>query len=89
MRGPAAGSPGWLLQMTGRQRVLLKITVAGFAANLLLNFAAVNLAGMTGVAAATALTIAGQNCAMVAAARRAIGVRTYARVQAARRSTTS
>ena len=73
-----AGSPGWLLNMTGHQKTMLWITTASVISNLVLNFIGVRLAGMNGVAGATLIALVGQNVMMIIAARRLVGVRTYA-----------
>jgi O-antigen/teichoic acid export membrane protein len=73
----AAGSPGWLLQMTGHQTTLMRITLASIAVKLALTWGAVLAFGMEGVAAATCLVTAGQNLATTLLAHRLIGVRTH------------
>lgn len=73
-----AGSPGWLLQMTGHQAFLMRVTLLCLAAKALFTWWAVGEAGMMGAALATGVVIVAQNLAMVIAARRLVGVRTYA-----------
>jgi O-antigen/teichoic acid export membrane protein len=73
----ASGSAGYVLQMTGNHMTLLRLTAAGAAINAGLNFFLAPRLGGYGVAAATALTLVGLNLAMVRAARRRVGVRTF------------
>jgi O-antigen/teichoic acid export membrane protein len=73
----AAGSPGWLLQMTGHQNTLMRITLVSIAVKLALTWGAVLLWGMAGVAAATCVVAAGQNLATTLLAHRLVGVRTH------------
>lgn len=73
-----AGSPGWVLQMTGHQSTLVRITLGTLALNVVLNLSLVRPFGMNGVAVATAVGLAAQNLAMVLAARSLVGVKTYA-----------
>jgi O-antigen/teichoic acid export membrane protein len=71
----AAGSPGWLLQMTGHQTTLMRITLASIVVKLALSWVAVAW-GMQGIAAVTFLVTAGQNLATTLLAHRLVGVRT-------------
>ncbi len=73
-----AGSPGWVLQMTGHQGLLLRITLATLAANLVLNLMVVGAYGGIGVATVSAACLVAQNLAMVYSARKLVGVTTYA-----------
>ena len=72
------GSPGWLLQMTGHQGFLLKLTAGCLGFKLVLGWWVVGAAGMDGAAALTAAIILVQNLLLVGAARRLTGIRTYA-----------
>jgi len=74
----ALGSPGWMLQMTGHQVVLLRITFYSLLAGLGLGLIGVWLGGMTGVAGAACLTLIGKASVSSRACRRLLGVRTYA-----------
>jgi O-antigen/teichoic acid export membrane protein len=73
----ASGSAGYVLQMTGNHFTLLFLSLGGAAFNALLNLAFARLWGGYGVATATAITLIGLNVAMVAAARRKVGVKTF------------
>jgi O-antigen/teichoic acid export membrane protein len=73
----ASGSAGYVLQMTGNHVPLLLLTLGGATFNALLNLAFARLWGGYGVAMATALTLIALNVAMVATARRRVGVRTF------------
>ena len=72
-----SGSPGWVLQMTGHQGVLAKITLVTLAVNITLNLLLVGPYKLEGVAAATALGILVQNAMMIGAAKKLVGIRTY------------
>lgn len=72
-----SGSPGWLLQMTGHQALLMRITLASLLMNLALNVVGVWLAGAVGAAVATSASMLAQNVAMLAAVRRLVGVRAW------------
>lgn len=73
----AFGSAGYLLQMTGYHVLLLRMTIAAAAANVLLALALARPFGSLGVALATTACLIGLNVAMVAFARRRVGVRTF------------
>ena len=60
-----SGSPGWVLQMTGNQAVLAKITLVTLVVNITLNLLFVGPFGLEGVAAATALGVVVQNAMMI------------------------
>lgn len=72
-----SGSPGWVLQMTGQQAVLAKITLVTLVVNITLNLLLVGPFGLEGVAAATALGIVAQNAMMIVAVKKLVGIRTY------------
>jgi O-antigen/teichoic acid export membrane protein len=73
-----AGSPGYLLQMTGHHRALLRITIVSLVTNAVLNYVGVHVLGPIGVALATAVTFVLQNSLQLGFARRRTGIRTYA-----------
>jgi O-antigen/teichoic acid export membrane protein len=73
----AAGSRGWLLQMTGHQGVLMRITLGSIAVKLVLTWVAVSLWGMEGAAAATFAITVGQSFVTTRLAHRLVGVRTH------------
>lgn len=73
----ASGSAGFALQMSGHHNRLLLLTAGAAALNVALGLALAPLWGGHGVALATTLTLIVLNLAMVASARRLVGVRTY------------
>jgi len=73
----AAGSPGWVLQMSGHQRVLARITLFSLGLNLGLNLLLVGPYDLLGVAVATAIGLTVQNLLMTYAVRRLLGIRCY------------
>lgn len=79
----AFGTAGYMLQMTGYHVLLLRMTIAATAANLLLTFALARPFGGLGVALATTACLIGLNVAMVVFARRRVGVRTFVYVSPA------
>jgi O-antigen/teichoic acid export membrane protein len=70
----ATGSVGFLLAMTGRERVSMRILVASLALNVVANLALVPRYGMLGAAVGTTLAMTVWNVAMVVAVRRSLGV---------------
>lgn len=50
------GSPGWLLQIAGQQRLLLQLTLLTACSNLVLNFVLIHYYGIVGAALASALS---------------------------------
>jgi O-antigen/teichoic acid export membrane protein len=76
----AAGSPGMMLQMSGKQSSLLAITSFWMFLNLVGGISLAPTWGMNGIAAAHCLGLVGQNLTMVLLVRRQIGVRTYAQL---------
>lgn len=77
----ASGAAGYALQMTGHHVRLLVLSLGGAAMNILLSLALAPRWGGYGVAIATALTLIAMNLAMVASARRLLGVRTFIYLQ--------
>ncbi len=75
----AAGSAGFLLQMTGHQRVLLKISLFTLLIGILLHLILISLWGVMGAAMAQFLFLFMKNACMVTACRRLLGIRTYIR----------
>ncbi|MES1245477.1 MAG: lipopolysaccharide biosynthesis protein [Acidobacteriota bacterium] len=73
----ASGSAGYVLQMSGHHVKLLHITLAGAVLKLALGVTLGRLWGGHGVALSTAVTLIVMNVAMVYAARRTVGVRTF------------
>jgi O-antigen/teichoic acid export membrane protein len=73
----ASGGAGYLLQMTGNHVVLFLLTLGGATFNVALNLFLAPRLGGYGVAVATSLTLIGLNMAMVATARRRVGVKTF------------
>ena len=59
------GSPGMLLQMTGKHNVLMKITIFWSVFNLLTNIIFVQFWGVVGVALATGISVVFQNINMI------------------------
>lgn len=70
------GSVGYLLMMTGHERLMRDTIVAAGVANVLLNALLVPRYGMTGAAAATAASLAGMNLASMVLVHRHLGIRT-------------
>lgn len=68
------GGVGFLLMMTGRERVWLRWTAVGLVLNVPLNLLLIPRWGVTGAAIATALSISVLYGGAVAAVRRALGV---------------
>jgi O-antigen/teichoic acid export membrane protein len=73
----ASGSAGYVLQMSGNHVRLLQITIGAAALKLALGITLGKLWGGHGVALSTAVTLIAMNVAMVHAARREVGVRTF------------
>jgi len=73
----ATGSAGYLLQMTGNQQVLFKITLAALLAGILLHLVLISLWGVPGAAMAWFLVLASRSLVMAVACRRRLGIRTY------------
>lgn len=73
----ASGSAGFALQMAGHHVRLLLLTVGGAALNVVLSLVLAPLWGAHGIALATTLTLIALNLAMVASARRLVGIRTF------------
>lgn len=73
----ASGAAGYALQMTGHHVRLLVLSLGGAAMNIVLSLALAPRWGGYGVAFATAVTLIAINLAMVASARRLLGVRTF------------
>lgn|GEM_PF-5601752 len=76
----AAGSPGMLLQMSGRQAALLKLTAFWVACNIGMGWLFAHWIGIIGVATASCIAVVGQNISMVYYVKIRLGVRTYARL---------
>jgi O-antigen/teichoic acid export membrane protein len=70
----ATGSVGFLLAMTGRERVSMRILAASLALNVVANLALVPRYGMLGAAVGTTVAMTAWNVAMVVAVRRSLGV---------------
>lgn len=68
------GVCGLLLAMTGHQRLLLTITLASVVLTVVALLIVVPVGGMIGAAVISAVGVAGQNVALMIAARRATGV---------------
>jgi len=73
----ASGSAGFALQMAGHHVRLLLLTVGGAVLNVALSLVLAPLWGAYGIALATTLTLIALNLAMVASARRLVGIRTF------------
>lgn len=73
----ASGSAGYVLQMSGNHVKLLHITLGAAVLKLALGITLGRLWGGHGVAVSTAVTLIAMNVAMVHAARRKVGVRTF------------
>jgi O-antigen/teichoic acid export membrane protein len=73
----ACGSAGYVLQMSGNHVKLLHITLGAAAFKLALGVVLGRLWGGHGVALSTAVTLIAMNVAMVHAAKRKVGVRTF------------
>jgi O-antigen/teichoic acid export membrane protein len=73
----ASGGAGFALQMAGHHVRLLLLTVGGALLNVALSLALAPVWGGYGIAAATTVTLIALNVAMVASARRLIGIRTF------------
>lgn len=73
----ASGSAGYVLQMSGNHMKLLHITLGAAVLKLALGVTLGRLWGGHGVALSTAVTLVAMNVAMVHAARRKVGVRTF------------
>lgn len=77
----ASGTAGFVLQMSGNHMLLLQLTVGMAVLKLPLSIALAKVWGGPGVALATTLALIVFNVAMVAAARRRVGVRTFVYLQ--------
>lgn len=75
-----SGSPGMLLQMSGHQQLLLRLTTVWALISITLNILVVGDHGMQGVALVTGSCIIGMNLSMVFSVYRIMGVKTYARI---------
>ncbi|HEX3130509.1 MAG TPA: lipopolysaccharide biosynthesis protein [Thermoanaerobaculia bacterium] len=73
----ASGSAGYVLQMSGNHVKLLYITLGAAVFKLALGVTLGRLWGGHGVALSTAVTLIAMNVAMVYAARKMVGVRTF------------
>jgi O-antigen/teichoic acid export membrane protein len=73
----ASGSAGFALQMAGHHVRLLVLTLGGAVLNVALSLVLAPLWGAYGIALATTLTLIALNLAMVASARRLVGIRTF------------
>ena len=80
----AAGSAGFVLQMSGHHNRLLLLTAGAAVLNVALSAALARIWGGHGVALATTFTLIVINLAMVESARRLTGVRTFVYLQPAR-----
>ena len=69
-----AGPVGYLLSMTGHQTQVMRVLGISALVNLLLNGALIPLLGVTGAAAATALTNLAWNLVLLFAVRRQLGI---------------
>jgi O-antigen/teichoic acid export membrane protein len=75
--GVAAGSPGWVLQMTGRQQTVMRVTVSTVVVKAaMVSLGAWGFAAI-GVAAASLVSTVGQNTALMIVTRRQLGVRSW------------
>jgi O-antigen/teichoic acid export membrane protein len=72
----ATGSVGYLLVMTGHERIIRNITVAAAAVNIVLCVALIPSFGITGAAIATSIAIAAQNIVAAALVSRKLGIAT-------------
>lgn len=73
----ASGSAGFALQMAGHHVRLLVLTLGGAILNVVLSLALAPAWGGYGIALATTVTLIVLNLAMVASARRLVGIRTF------------
>ncbi len=73
----ASGSAGFVLQMAGHHVRLRLLTLGGAVLNVALSLALAPAWGGYGIAFATTVTLIVLNLAMVASARRLVGVRTF------------
>lgn len=73
----ASGSAGFVLQMAGHHVRLLLLTVGGAVLNVVLSLVLAPAWGGYGIAVATTVTLIVLNLAMVASARRLVGIRTF------------
>ena len=73
----ASGSAGFVLQMAGHHVRLLLLTLGGAVLNVVLSLALAPAWGGYGIAFATTVTLVLLNVAMVASARRLVGIRTF------------
>lgn len=80
----ASGSAGFVLQMSGHHNRLLLLTLGAAVMNAVLSLLLARTWGGHGVALATTTTLIALNLAMVASARRLVGVRTFVYLQPAR-----
>jgi O-antigen/teichoic acid export membrane protein len=80
----ASGSAGYVLQMSGNHVKLLQITLGAAVLKLALGVTLGRLWGGHGVALSTAVTLIAMNLAMVHAARKKVGVRTFVYLRPAR-----
>ena len=72
------GPTGYLLHLTGRQRILAVVTALGFVANLVGNYFAVSWFGMTGAAVSTMIALFLTKLTMVIVIRRVLGLWPFA-----------
>ncbi len=80
----ASGSAGYALQMTGHHNRLLQLTAAAAVLKIAVSLALARAWGGHGVALATTASLIALNVAMVHAARRLIGIRTFVYLEPAR-----
>jgi O-antigen/teichoic acid export membrane protein len=79
----ASGSAGFALQMAGHHVRLLLLTLGGAVLNVVLSLVLAPAWGGYGIALATTVTLIVLNLAMVASARRLVGIRTFVYTQPA------
>lgn len=68
------GPTGYLLHLTGSQRTLASIVMAGFILNLIGNLLLIRIMGITGAALSTSIAMVAIKLVMVVAIRRKLGV---------------
>jgi O-antigen/teichoic acid export membrane protein len=74
----ALGSPGWILQMIGSERLLLKLTAIASLFNVLLSLLLIKILGVTGVAISSAVTFLLLNLVASFSIYKKINVKTWA-----------
>jgi O-antigen/teichoic acid export membrane protein len=75
------GAVGLLLTMSGYEKIQSRIAIISMFLNLLLNFVLIKYFGATGVAIATALTIAGENITRVYFVKKKLGISTISLIK--------